>query len=212
MQELHAEHQRIKARMGECEETASSALLEQKAAEGSAQEHLAKAAHYQEQIAQVTTQREYGALLNEIDAAKKLASDFEEKALEAIEIVDTANSEKESLETEFQEVDSKYQIELAEWEEEKPQVAEEMDRLEAEADVLRAKLPKPILLAYERLYERLGGNPLAKIQPLGASGSGWRCSTCNYAIRPQVVVQLRAANELVPCTCGRQLYIDPADA
>ena len=179
---------------------------------GSAQEHLAKAAHYQEQIAQVTTQREYGALLNEIDAAKKLASDFEETALEAIEIVDTATAEKESLQKEFEEVDSNYQVELAKWEEEKPQVAEEMDRLEAEAEVLRAKLPKPILLAYQRLYDRHSGQPLAKIQPLGSGGQGWRCSACNYAVRPQVVVQLRAANELVSCGCGRQLYIDPADA
>lgn len=211
MQELHAEHQRIKARMEELEESASAALLEQKAAEGSAQEHLAKAAHYQQQIAQVTTQREYGALLNEIDTAKNLASDFEEKALEAIEIVDTATSEKESLQQEFEEVDSGYQVELAKWEEEKPQVAEEMDRLEAEAEVLRAKLPKPILLAYQRLYDRHSGQPLAKIQPL-PGGTGWRCSACNYAVRPQVVVQLRAANELVSCGCGRQLYIDPADA
>lgn len=211
MQELHAEHQRIKARMEELEESASAALLEQKAAEGSAQEHLAKAAHYQQQIAQVTTQREYGALLNEIDAAKNLASDFEEKALEAIEIVESATAEKDSLQQEFEEVDGNYQVELAKWDEEKPQVAEEMDRLEAQAEVLRAKLPKPILLAYQRLYDRHQGHPLAKIQPLGPTGSGWRCSACNYAVRPQVVVQLRAANELVSCGCGRQLYIDPAD-
>ena len=78
MQELHAEYTRIKTRIEECEEAGSAALLEQKAAEGSAEEHLAKAAHYQQQIAQVTTQREYGALLNEIDNAKKIASEFEE--------------------------------------------------------------------------------------------------------------------------------------
>ena len=212
MQELHDEYTKRKALIEEHEAAAAQAEQDRRAAEGSAAESLAKAAHYQQQINRVTTQREYGALLSEIDAAKQTASDFEEQALEALEVIETSNAERDRLRQEFEEIDAQYQVELGKWEEEKPQVAAQIDRLETEAEVLRAKLPKPLLLAYERLYERHGGKPLARIEPVETSGQPtWRCSACNYSVRPQVVVQLRAANELVSCGCGRQLYIDPAD-
>ncbi len=212
MQELHEQYTEKKALIDECDERVAQAEQERRAAEGSAAEAREKASHYQQQISQVTTQREYGALLSEIDGAKTKASEFEDVAIAALEEIESANSQKAEVQQEFEAIDGQYQVEMQKWEEEKPQVAEQIDRLEAEADVLRAKLPKPLLLAYQRLYDRHQGKPLAKIEPVERSGpSQWRCSACNYAIRPQVVVQLRAANELVACGCGRQLYIDPAD-
>ena len=95
-----------------------------------------KVRHFQEQIGLVRNQREYGALLQEIDTAKAKIRELEEQVLEAMERQENTVEEKAAKESGFQELDERYAAELDKWEAEKPEVARRAEELRARIEVL----------------------------------------------------------------------------
>ena len=212
MQELHQEHSSRKAEIDELEAAIAEATQERRGTEGQINEIREKVKHYQEQISLVRNQREYGALLQEIDAAKEEIKGLEEQALAAMERQEEAESKLAEEREGFEELDTRYAAELEKWEAQKPQVAEEAERLRGRIEVLQERLPKPIQGQYERISARYGGEALALVVKIerGARGANmWHCGACNYRVRPQAVVQIQNHGTLEFCdTCKRILYLD----
>lgn len=213
MRELHDEHSSRKAEIDALEEVAEEAARERRAAEGEIEEDQAKLLRYQTQINQVTTQREYGALLQEIDAAKRRITELEEQGLASLERREKALEDLEEQREQFQELDNRYTTELAKWEAEKPEVQAQAQSLEKQIEELRQEIPRPYLVQYDRVAARLGGDALAPIQQLDTNRKGpqlWHCGSCNFNVRPQVVVEVRRSNTLMLCdSCKRILYVPP---
>lgn len=212
MQELHEEHSAEKAAIEELETAAEQAAHERREAEAAIADAQEKLQRYQQQINTVTTQREYGALLQEIDHVKQTIRESEEGGLEALERQDEAKRIAEEKREAFSELDQRYAAELARWEEEKPEVAAEVETLEQRAAALRDQVPRPHLVLFERLLERSGGKALAPVRLLETPGRGpqvWHCGACNYRVRPQAVVEIRNHGTLVQCdSCKRILYVE----
>ena len=216
MSQLHEEREAVKAQIAVLEEQLQRSELERRSQDGAAAEFKERIEHLQGQIGQVTTQREYGALLSEIDGAKENLRTHEEASLGELESSEEATTQKSELEERFKTLDADYQEQLAEWEEQRPAVKERIDRLQAQVDVVKGKLPASVLAHFDRLFERHDGDPLAKVHKIERSGSGpamWRCSVCNYSVRPQIVVEIQRSSELVMCECGRQriFFIETAE-
>lgn len=212
MEELHAEHSAQKAEIEALEATVEEAATARREAEGTisdAQEQLQK---YQQQINAVSTQREYGALLQEIDHVKEQIRSDEEAGLEALERQEEARRQAEEKRGSFAELDERYTRELAKWEAEKPGVAEQVQKLEARVEKLSEKVPRPHLIFFNRLLERRDGNALAPIRELETPSRGpkvWHCGACSFRVRPQVVVEIRNQGNLVQCdSCKRILYLE----
>lgn len=215
MRELHDEHS---GRRGEIEATETAieeAGRERRAAEGEVGEAREKLKRYQQQINQVSTQREYGALLQEIDTVKRQIAEGEERGLTALDRADTLGRQVEEERAAFADLDQRYGAELAKWESEKPGVAAHVAELEAEAAAIRAALPKNVLGRFERLAARYGGGALAPIRKVDRGGRGqtmWSCGACNYRVRPQAVVTVRNEGALEPCdSCQRLLYLEDTE-
>ncbi|HUO87027.1 MAG TPA: hypothetical protein VM617_06525 [Thermoanaerobaculia bacterium] len=212
MLELHQEHSTRRAEIEATEEAIEQAGREHRAAEGEVGEARERLKRYQQQINQVSTQREYGALLQEIDTVKRLITEGEERGLDALDRADTATDELAEKRSAFADLDERYGAELAKWEAEKPAVAAQVAELEAEAAELRAALPRHVLGQFERLASRYGGGALAPILKVDRSGRGptmWHCGACNYRVRPQAVVMVRNEGVLQACdSCQRILYLE----
>ena len=215
MRELHEEHSGRRQKIEEMEAAIEAARAERRLAEGRVEEAREKQKRYQQQINQVSTQREYGALLQEIDTVKQQAGEGEESALAAMEQIDELNGAVAAERESFRELDERYAAEQQKWEAEKPAVAEEVEQLEARVEELRGQLPRNVLAQFDRISERLDGGPLATIRRVERPGRGpieWHCGACNYRVRPQVVVQVRNSGELVQCeSCKRILYLEEAE-
>ena len=214
MRELHGEHSARKAEIDALEGEAAAAASERRAAEleiGGAQERLK---HYQQQISLVRTQREYGALLHEIDLVKAQIKSLEDQAFDSMERFEQAQKQAAEEQGRFAELDQRYSAELAKWEAEKPSVVELAERERATIEELRRAVPLPLLHRFERLRERHRGEALAPIRRLVRGGRGpeiFSCGACNYRVRPQVVVEIRNQGTLIECdSCKRILYL-PSD-
>ncbi len=210
MQELHDQHESRRSEIDELEEEHQQAELERRAAEAESAAGNESIERYQEQISRVTTQREYGALLSEIDTVRAQMREADEKALLALERQDQASAQLDELRGAFESLDQQYQEALAAWEEQKPAMRKRVEVLEGRIEVFRERLPPAALNQYRRLFERHGGTPLAVIRVIESAKAPIRhCSFCNYRIRPQVVLQIQTQGAIVPCdSCQRILYLE----
>ena len=168
--------------------------------------------HFQSQINRVTTQREYGSLLKEIDTAQAEMEAHEEAALTVLETIEAAQAELGVQRDEFKELDDTYKKMLASWEEEKPTVAARLRQVEADIEEIRERLSPALVAQFQRLYERHAGHafaPVIEVESSPRSGAVWHCSVCNYSVRPQVIVEIKNNGNLVACeSCHRFLYIE----
>jgi predicted nucleic acid-binding Zn-ribbon protein len=216
MRELHEEHTVRKTEIQATEETAAEAARERRAAEGAVQDAQEKLKKYQQQINKVSTQREYGALLQEIDTVKGQISGNEEAALSALERHETADKDLEGLRESFREIEERYAAEMTRWEAEKPEVAAQVESLKAQVAGLKSRLPRGIVAQFERILDRYPGGAMAPVRPIERPGQKqreWHCSACNYRVRPQVVVEIRNGDSLVQCdSCKRILFFPEEEA
>lgn len=216
MTELHGEHSRKLAEIEQAQQAGEEASRVRRQAEGELSDAQEKLKRYQEQLGQVSTQREYGALLKEIDTVKQQIKSLERQALEALEQAEQAEDAVRENQAGFEELDQRYKTELAKWEAEKPEIAKTVSRLKAEVDSWREKVSRPYLRLFERLYERTQGTALAriaKIEVLRGGNSLWHCSACSYNVRPQILVEIRSEGKLIQCeSCKRILFWEEEEA
>lgn len=212
MEELHQEHSERKSEIDALEAKRDEAEHTRRTAEAALADAQEKLKKYQGQISQVTTQREYTALLKEIDTVKTQIGDSEKQTFESIEAHDQAEKELVELKDAFKELDERYRGELTKWENEKPAIARRAAELKESTEELRKKLPRPILSLFDRIWERAGSqsvSPIVKLANARGSNTMWHCEACSYNVRPQVVVDLRTGDSLVQCdSCKRFLYLE----
>jgi predicted nucleic acid-binding Zn-ribbon protein len=209
MRELHEQHTRQKAEMEGLQAAREEAELAKRAADSEISDLQAKVKHFQEQIGMVRNQREYGALLQEIDTAKEQISSAEERELAAMEQGDEAKRLLEERSSAFQELNERYQQELQKWEGQKPDVARRADELRQQVAELEAKVPKATLALFERTRLRHGGSALALVMEVDRKGPRiWHCGACNYRVRPQTVVSIQAKSIVTCDSCRRILHIE----
>ncbi|MCP3959859.1 MAG: hypothetical protein GY719_18595 [bacterium] len=209
MSELHEEHSEKKAGIEEVEAAAATADQERREAEAELADAQETQKRYQEQLGQVSTQREYGALLKEIDTTKSQISASEQKALEAAERKEESDAKSAEMREAFSDLDGRYNAELAKWESEKPAVAAAAKQLETSADELRAAVPRNTLVLFDRLYEHCGGEALSRVMKMEvARGNAmWHCAACSYNVRPQILVEIRNEGSVNQCdSCKRILF------
>ncbi|MEL7058549.1 MAG: C4-type zinc ribbon domain-containing protein [Acidobacteriota bacterium] len=211
MSDLHDRHSARKAEIEAEQSIADDADRSRREAEAAVADARERLDHYQKQISQVTNQREYGALLKEIDTVKTEISEQEEAAVGALETAEEAQSKANEAREGFAELDATYAEELAKWEAQKPAVAERVDALEARAVELREPMAKPHQAIFDRLWQRTGGHAVSEVQRIeGRSGVMWHCTACSYNVRPQIAMEIRNG-AIVQCeSCKRILFWPPA--
>jgi predicted nucleic acid-binding Zn-ribbon protein len=209
MEELHSQHSARLSEIAAVGEAAEAAAHDRRKAEAAIQDATEKLKHYQQQISLVRTQREYSALLQEIDTVKASIKGLEEQALAGMEGYEQAQQRLAQERSAFSELDNRYQEALAKWQSERPAVEQQAETLRAEVGQLRGELPRGVLAQFERVYERRGGDAVAPLKK-SSTGAGpiWHCGACNYRVRLQVAGEIRSKGSLVECDgCRRFLYV-----
>lgn len=212
MQELHDEHSERKAEIDAIAESLEEAAGERRAAEGIEADCQEKLKGYQEQIGQVRNQREYGALLQEIDTVKNQIAEAEEAGLAALEQHEALEKQLEEANAAFADLDQRYADSLEKWETEKPEIARQAEEVRGSIVDLEKALSPRILAHFKRVFAHHEGNAMAEVQEIQQTGRKgariWHCGACNYRVRPQAVVEVAKEGNLVLCdSCKRILYI-----
>ncbi len=150
----------------------------------------------------IKTNKEYSAMIAEIEFMEKKKEEAEEKVIQSLIETDEIQEEIKKAEEERAKVKTVYEKEKEEILKQQKEVENYLKELEEE----RAKIADVIDEEYLKLYTDLGktrgGIPLSKVV------NGF-CSECYMKIRPQVLVELKKGKDIITCeNCGRILYLE----
>ena len=153
-------------------------------------------------LPEIQTQKEYVAVLKEIDVAKKSNKDVEEQMQAKQQEVSVLEEDLQEKETELAAIQEKSEargVELQQLLTDSEGVL--MKRTQTRESVA-AELPVSLLRKYHTLFKRRGGLALA----LASNGA---CLGCNMQLPPQQYNKLLQIAEIQTCPhCNRILYVE----
>jgi predicted nucleic acid-binding Zn-ribbon protein len=150
---------------------------------------------------EVKTNKEYSAVLLEIEEIKQEKAQAEEEILALMET-------QERLTADIREAELRLRTREDQARQDEVSVKKKLEAAEAELAVVRAErdsrareLPAQLLSSYERILKARGGIAVARVV------AGAICGACRVTIRPQAMQELRSSADLMLCeSCGRYLY------
>ncbi|MDQ7006654.1 MAG: C4-type zinc ribbon domain-containing protein [Acidobacteriota bacterium] len=167
------------------------------------QENRQRLERAQRKLMEVSNQREYSAVLNEIDTTKtrlaQIVTEIGGREERIEELSGPAAEADERIAAERERTDQ----ERSAIEQELSVIVSRLDELAAQKEDLVARLPAPYVRRFETIFKARQGVAMAKIFH-GA------CGACHVRLRPQVINLVQRGEELVSCeSCRRFLYTVP---
>lgn len=149
---------------------------------------------------EIKNNKEYQALLKEIEAAEQENKAIEDDILGLMEKIDAAAGHITAAEQRAKEEAAEIQVEQKQHEAALVKLQEELKAIEEERQKAIVRIPKPVLAQYQRLLGTKAG--IAIVEARGES-----CSGCYMSIPPQVYVNVKKNESIITCpNCGRILY------
>jgi predicted nucleic acid-binding Zn-ribbon protein len=177
-----------------------AARKSQRAKEKDLEDNRVKRQKFEGQLYQVKTNKEYSAVLAEIEEVKQEQARIEEEILTLMELGERLAAEVKEAETRFKARESQGRGEEAELGDKLRDVEVDLAGIRSERAELSGHLPSPILTDYDKLLRHLGAAIVTVVKPNF-------CGGCRVTMTPQRLQELRQQNALIHCeSCGRYLY------
>ena len=153
---------------------------------------------------EVKTNKEYSAVLVEIEEIKQEKAKIEEEVLSLMEMQERLAMEIRNAEASLKTGESQGREEEAQIRQRLAAVEAELQGLKGERESLSRDLPKDLLADYEKLLRPRGGLAVARVLPVDG---GSICGGCRMTLTPQCLQEVKQQSALLNCeSCGRFLY------
>ncbi|RKX23672.1 MAG: hypothetical protein DRP46_14370 [Candidatus Zixiibacteriota bacterium] len=164
------------------------------------QEELKK---LQTQMMSIKTNKEYDALISQIDSVKEAISDRETQVLELIEKIEKLNGSIDDYRKNAEESRVQNEKQLAVLQEKMDSVGSKVSIKQDERHRIEVQVPKRTMSIYERVRKNRGGDVVVTVKKR-ASGS------CYKALPPHRIQEIKRGDQIITCdNCGRMLvWID----
>ena len=161
----------------------------------------AKRSKTEGRLYEVKTNKEYSAVLAEIEEIKQEKGRVEEEILVLMESQERLTADIKDAEGRFKARETQGKQEEAALQERLRAVEADLALVRTERAELARQLPAPVLADYDKLLKARGGLALAQVAKPNL------CGGCRMTVTPQRLQELRAQSALLPCeSCGRYLY------
>ena len=153
---------------------------------------------------EIKTNKEYQALLKEIEAAEQENKSMEDDILQLMEKIDGAARQITEAEQRTKEEDAVIRSEQKQLEADFAKLEEEVRSVEQARQELVSRVQPTVLHQYQRLLASKAGSAMAEARSES-------CSGCYMSIPPQVFVNVKKNESIITCpNCGRILYYKEA--
>lgn len=150
----------------------------------------------------IQTQKEYVAVLKEIDVAKKANKDLDEQLQAKQQEIGALEQDKQEKADELSAINSKAEARGAELSKIMAECDAVLQKRKKTREAVASDLPAPLLRKYQTLFKRRGGLALAQVR----NGA---CLGCNMQLPPQQYNSLLRVTEMQTCPhCNRLLYVE----
>ncbi len=153
---------------------------------------------------EVKTNKEYQAILAEIDFLDKDIFEKEDQILEIMEQSETAQQDAEIKRRKLAESSRHLEQELQRLADSRHFLENEIRTRTENRDSVARELPADVMKLYRKLADSLGGVALSEARDE-------ICQVCHVRLRPQAFEELRSTDRLIQCeNCSRILYFNGA--
>ncbi len=171
--------------------------------------HDDRTAQLREALNKSKTNKEYAALLTEINTGKADNSKLEDRILEDMNELEKLRGEEQVIQSKIE--DEKQALANAlkaaeAFEQDSQAEVEALGRERAEA---ASAVPTSTLSVFERVAERHDGEALARVVQPHPKRQEFMCDGCNMGVTLEQFATLRSGSDIQVCnSCGRVLFID----
>jgi predicted nucleic acid-binding Zn-ribbon protein len=155
---------------------------------------------YKDQLLEVKTNREYTAMLHEIEAAQNDIRVREDRILEIMMEADELTASLKKNEAELKIAEKDIAAERTALDAEMAQLRSDIERAAAERQKLAAEIDRSVLGVFEQVAKSRRGVAVAEAK-------NGHCTICHVRLRPQVFNEIRRNAAIIQCdSCQRILY------
>lgn len=198
---IHAAVEDAKKQVEQTKARLDTARKDQRAKEKDLEVVQAKRSKTEARLYEVKTNKEYSAVLIEIEDIKQEKGRMEEEVLVLMESQERLAGDIREAEARFKQREAEGRGQEATAKEQLRAVETELAAVRTERKELAGQLPGPILADYDRILHARGG---VAVVPVAKPNF---CGACRMTITPQRLQELRAQASLIRCeSCGRYLY------
>ena len=141
----------------------------------------------------VKTNKEYTAILSEVDAVKVKVSGLEDKELEIMEVLEEKQQAIPEIEKNFKEEDAHFQKYKAKKEGELSRMTKELTDYIGKREKLMEQVDKVMVQRYEKVAKSRGGQAVAPLR-------GNICQGCFQQTLPQMVINVKVGDTILQCS------------
>jgi len=153
---------------------------------------------------EVKTNKEYSAVLAEIETVKVEKDRFEEEILALMELQERLTREVAEGETRLRPQEAEARVQEAAATEELRALEIDLEGARSEREQVAREVPRDLLAQYGRLLKQRAGLAVALV------GSNGICAGCRVTLTPQRFNEVRQSSQILVCeNCGRFLYYQP---
>lgn len=201
---LRLQVNQAKAELEQAKKELEQARIVRRAAEKDVEGLTADSVKLERQLHDVKTNKEYQAILHEIEGIKSKRSDYETRILESFEREENLTAGVKGAEKRVAGEEAK----LKQGEEDLAREAAEIDQrvhsMTADRDAIKPRVPAALLSRYDRLLGARDGVAVAEIKK-GA------CGACFKGLTPHALQEARRGDQIKVCeACGRILIMTEA--
>lgn len=158
--------------------------------------------HFQRQKGMVTNEREFTAVISEIDYATKALEEAAARRRELEDANSALTAEIDERRNARPEEEAAHKDVVDAWEDRKSELMVRVHKLVTEAKAIEADVGPKNRARFMRLLSSKRGTAMAAV----LDGS---CSLCHFALRPHLQQRVRRCEEIISCeTCHRILFIE----
>jgi len=171
--------------------------------------HDEHAKKLREALNRAKTNKEYAAILTELNTDKADLSKIEDATLAALGRVDELRKELNALQEERQQARQRADAMTEEAQSLHDKLSEKLKTLEAKREEAANQIPPQARMLFERAAEKHEGEGMAIVEKTHPKRADYICSGCNMTVTLVTVNALQTRDEPQVCqTCGRILYLE----
>jgi predicted nucleic acid-binding Zn-ribbon protein len=164
---------------------------------------------YRNQLNLARTNKEYSALLTELNTAKADDSKIETQVLELMKNVEIDEADCEEIKLQIEAQRSKVDQIRKESESKAVEFEKDIAEVQAEWDTEAKGIPAEALQFFGRVAETYDGEAMAEVEQVDESLASYSCGGCFMRIPSEIVNVLSGKDDIVRCSnCTRILYLN----
>ncbi len=169
-------------------------------------EHIAK---YRAALNTAKSNKEYAAILTELNTSKADNSKIENQILELMKNIESDNADCIQIQEQIEAQKAKLEQVRKETESLAVKYEQEIEQIQSEWNAAASAVPGEPLEMFKRVAETYDGEALASVEQQDEKASTYSCGGCFMGLTAETVNQLMTKDEVLRCpTCSRIMVLE----